>query len=100
MRCGQGLSNVPQFYHDTKKLRLLARSLVKPVQRLQMFVSELSRQPHYDVGVITRSIGEQLAKVVVISCFELVFYDHRSVLVTVRSQYIQRIDAYRCLSFL
>ena len=87
------LTDAPQLDHDAEKFRVFTSSLVKPIQSLPVFVSELPRQPHYDVSVITRGVCEQLAKMVVISRLELVLYYDRPILVQVGCQHVQRIAA-------
>ena len=53
-----------------------------------MLISELSGYPDDYVGIVAGCVGEQLAEVVVISAFQLIFYDDRAIASHVMSKYI------------
>lgn len=50
--------------------------MIEPIYGLAVFFSELPTDPNYYTSVEPCCVGQELTQVRMISCFQLIFYDH------------------------
>ena len=69
-------SNSPKLNLNKEEAKVVVGVLVKPLNRLTVLVTRMGDNPDYDLGALAGSIGNHLAKVVVIRFLELILDDY------------------------
>lgn len=74
----RGVVNFPELNLKKKKTYLLIRMLIEPLDSLTMFVARPLDNPDDNLGIFPGRIGDDLAQMIVVGIFKLIFNNNFS----------------------